>query len=94
MIESYDIPTLVIGTVFDIMSQVPPPRAVFVDYPVGRTFGRPGEHDGHEAVLAAALAQLPNFVETTQMIELDCQWDTSGDRFWEQEVRNMLLADR
>jgi len=84
----------VIGTVFDIMNQVPPPRAVFVDHPVGRTFGRPGELNQHRAVLAAALAQLPNFIEPEQMLQLDCQWDASGSRVWEEEVRNLLLSDR
>jgi hypothetical protein len=76
------------------MTQVPPPRAVFIDHPVGRTFGRPGERNKHEEKLAAALAQLPNFIKPEQMLQLDCQWDASGSRFWEEEVRNLLLADR
>ena len=58
VIESYKIPTLVIGTALDIMLGVPPPRAVFVDHPVGRTFGRPGDHRKQEEILTLGLAEL------------------------------------
>jgi hypothetical protein len=86
--------TLVIGTVLDIMTKVPPPRAVFVDHPVGRTFGRPGEQSRHEEILAAALTQLPKFTGSGQIIQLDCQWDATGSRSWEEELRSLLLSDR
>ena len=45
----------------DIMSRVRPPRAVFVDHPVGRTFGPPHDRARNEAVLEAVLAELPRF---------------------------------
>jgi hypothetical protein len=76
------------------MTKVPPPRAVFIDHPVGRTFGRPGERSRHQEVLATALTKLPNFTEPEQMLQLDCQWDTVGSRSWEDELRNLLLSDR
>jgi hypothetical protein len=94
VIESLGIPTLVIGTVLDIMTKVPPPRAVFVDHPVGRTFGRPGEHRKHEEVLTLALAELSNFTEPGQIRDLHCQWNAGGDRLWEEELQTLLLSDR
>jgi len=94
VIESCGISTLVAGTVLDILTRVPPPRAIFIDHPVGRTFGRPGEQSRHEDVLAAALAKLQNFTEPGQILQLDCQWDTAGSRSWEKELRNLLLSDR
>jgi hypothetical protein len=94
VIENLGIPTLVIGTVLDIMTKVPPPRAVFVDHPVGRTFGRPGDPRKQEEILTLALVELPNFTESRQIRDLHCQWDTRGSRSWEEELRALLLSDR
>jgi len=76
------------------MLKVPPPRAVFVDHPVGRTFGRPGDRRSQEEILTLALAALPNFTEPRQMRDLNCQWDVDGSRLWEEELRALLLSDR
>jgi hypothetical protein len=94
VIESLGIPTLVIGTVLDIMTKVPPPRAVFVDHPVGRTFGRPGDRAKQEEILTLALAELSNFTEPGQIRDLHCQWDADGGRPWEAELMTLLLSDR
>ncbi len=79
-----------IGTVRDIMVQVPSPRAVFVDHPVGRTFGRPGAADQHEIVLRDALSELPRFTESGQIRDLPNQWEADGNRSWEAMVHEML----
>jgi hypothetical protein len=76
------------------MVKVPAPRAVFVDYPVGRTFGHPGDHRKQEEILTLALAELANFTEPGQIRDLHCQWDTDGSRSWEEELRTLLLSDR
>ncbi len=93
-IESHDIPTLVIGTALDIMAKVPPPRAVFVDHPVGRTFGRPGDRRKQEEILSEALGELAKFTASGQIRDLHCQWDAGGSRSWEEELRALLLSDR
>ena len=76
------------------MTKVSPPRAIFVDYPVGRTFGRPGDRPRHEEILGAALAELPRFTAPGQILQLNYQWDADGSRSWEQELRTLLLGDR
>jgi hypothetical protein len=76
------------------MTHVPPPRAIFVDHPVGRTFGRPQERGRQEKILGAALAELPNFTASGQIRDLHCQWDVGGSRLWEEEMRSLLLNDR
>jgi D-proline reductase (dithiol) PrdB len=91
-IERRGIPTLVVGTVRDVMEQVPAPRAVFVDFPVGRTFGRPGREGQHERVLADALAELPAFTAPGQIRDLPYQWSPDGDRSWEGLVRAELRS--
>lgn len=94
MIERRGIPTLVVGTAYDIMSKVPPPRAAFVDHPVGRTFGPPNQRSRHEAVLTQALAEVPKFTSPCEIRDLGCQWLTGGSRAWEAELRGEMLRDR
>jgi D-proline reductase (dithiol) PrdB len=91
-IEARGLPTLVIGTARDILAAAPPPRTVFVDHPVGRTFGHPGAPQEHEQVLAAALAELPAFSAPGQIRDLPHQWSPDGDRSWEAMVREELLS--
>jgi hypothetical protein len=94
VLEDRGIPTLLAGTALDIMRRVLPPRAVFVDHPVGRTFGPP--HDGRRAknVLAAILAELPAFTEAGDIRDPHFQWRPDGSRVWEDELRGEMLHDR
>jgi hypothetical protein len=84
---------LVVGTAFDIMSKVAPPRAFFVDHPVGRTFGPPHDRHRNETVLAGALAALPRFTAPGEIRDLHCDWTPGGSRAWEQELRAEMLRD-
>ena len=90
-VEGQGIPTLVIGTVRDIMVEVRSPRAVFVDYPAGRTFGPPGDLKHHERVLAAALSELPRFTEWGQIRDLPFEWDRGNQSSWHTLLREELL---
>lgn len=75
-----------IGTAHDIMSKVTPPRAVFVDHPVGRTFGPPHDRARNEAVLARALDELPKFTRPGEIRDPGFQWSIDGSRAWEDEL--------
>ena len=94
VIEARGTPTLVIGTALDIMSKVGTPRAVFVDHPVGRTFGPPHDRARNETVLAAALNELPKFTSRNEIRDVYCQWQSDGGRAWQAEVRAEILRDR
>ena len=83
-----------IGTALDIMSKVTPPRAVFVDHPVGCPFGRPHDRVRNEAVLARALAELPNFSSFGEIRDPHFQWQPDGSRAWEEELREEMLRAR
>jgi hypothetical protein len=93
-IEARGIRTLVVGTALDIMSKVRPPRAVFVAHPVGRTFGPPHDRVRNEAVLMAALNELPKFTTPNEIRDLQCHWQLDGGREWEAELRAEMLRDR
>ena len=83
-----------IGTALDIMSKVTPPRAVFVDHPVGRPFGRPHDRACNEVVLTRALAELPNFTSSGEIRDPHFQWQPDGGRVWEKELREEMLSAR
>jgi hypothetical protein len=76
------------------MSKVTAPRAVFVDHPVGRTFGPPHDRSRNEAVLKTALNELARFTDRNKIHDLQCQWHADGSRAWEGELRAEMLRDR
>ena len=76
------------------MSKVTPPRAVFVDHPVGRTFGPPHDRDRNEAVLKTALNEIPKFTEPQPDPRFTMPMAIDGSRAWEAELRAEMLRDR
>ncbi|MBI2366459.1 MAG: hypothetical protein HYV01_15850 [Deltaproteobacteria bacterium] len=77
----------------DIISRVRPPRAVFVNHPVGRTFGPPHDRARNEAVLEAVLAELPRFDRPGEIRDPGIEWSPDGSRAWEDELRAEMLHD-
>jgi len=75
------------------MSKIAPPRAAFVDHPVGRTFGPPHDSSRRHAVLSRALAELPRFSYSGEIRDIGCQWSPGGGREWEAELRAEMLHD-
>jgi len=83
-----------IGTAHDIMSKVTPPRALFVDHPVGRTFGPPDDRARNETVLARVLEELPKFTQAREIRDPGFQWAADGSRAWEDELLAEMRQDR
>jgi hypothetical protein len=75
------------------MSRVTAPRAVFVDHPVGRTFGAPGERERGREILGRALGELPRFTTPGQIRDLRCRWSPDGSRQWEEQLSAEMLRD-
>jgi hypothetical protein len=94
VLENHGIPTLLAGTALDIMRKVLPPRAVFIDHPVGRTFGPPHDRRRNEMLLERVLAELPNFTRANEIRDPGFQWSLDGSRNWENELRAEMLRDR
>jgi hypothetical protein len=76
------------------MSKVTPPRAIFVDHPVGRTFGPRYDRARNETVLTAALNELPKFTKRNEIRDIHCQWQSDRSRAWEADLRPEILRDR
>ena len=54
-IEESGIPTVTVSTGRDITALVRPPRSLFVNFPMGNTFGRAGDTAMQTKILRAAL---------------------------------------
>jgi len=93
IVEAHGIPTLVYCTVRDITAKVKPPRAAFLDYPVGNAAGRPNDPADQRAVIEAGLGSLNRFSEPGSIIDLPFTWN-SEDRSWEEDIRALYLSKR
>lgn len=78
MLEEAGIPTIVISTARDISAQVKPPRTVFVNFPMGNTFGRAFDREQQRAILHEALKCLEHARQGGDLVDLPYEW---GERF-------------
>ena len=58
----------------DLTEQVRPPRSVFVNFPMGNPFGRPGDVAMQRAVLLDALRLAEADVPAGVLVDLPYQW--------------------
>lgn len=60
------------------------PRAVYLDFPLGRTAGKAGDVDMQREVMRAALATLRDATEPGEIVELPYRWAETDD--WKDSV--------
>ena len=82
IVEDAGIPTVVIGSARDIMEAVKPPRAVFVNYPLGRQSGKPFDRENQMAIVKDAFEALKSLKEPGKIVDLPYRW--SEDDSWEK----------
>jgi hypothetical protein len=82
-LEANGIPTLCLGSAFDILEAGKPPRAVFLDYPLGHSAGKPFDLADQESVIEQALAGFESLKSPGEMITLENKW---GDSSWRAEA--------
>jgi hypothetical protein len=65
---------------------VAPPRAAFVDYPLGHTSGKPDDAEDQRAIVEGALDLLRSATEPGRVVDLGRVWsrDAAIDRGWRQ----------
>ena len=66
----------------DITESVKPPRAVFVNFPLGHQTGRPGQPELQRAIVRDAFRALETITEPGTVVSLPYVWD-EGDSAWE-----------
>ncbi len=78
-LEALGIPTLCLGSALDILEAGAPPRAVFVDYPLGHSTGKPFDRADQARVLRTALRAFETIDVAGGIVRLDAAW---GDDAW------------
>ena len=72
----------------DITEQVRPPRAVFVDYPMGNEIGRPGRVSEQRRIVRGAFSALTQMIEPGTIVDLGMKLHASAPdgRPWREWV--------
>ena len=79
------------GTGYDILATGKPPRAVFVDYPLGNTAGRPFAPEEQYAITRSAVEALQTITEPGTIVTQDYVW--SEDETWKIDAVRVDSAD-
>jgi hypothetical protein len=93
-IERRGVPTTSLTTLYKQARSVKPPRATFLDFPLGCPGGRPGVRDQQRDVIRAALETGTSTTEAApwQLFRLPFTWD-GGSRDWENLVVDVYRLD-
>jgi len=92
-LESQGIPTLCMTSAIDIVRAGQPPRAVFVDYPLGHTTGRLHDTENQLALVTEALETFDRLTERGSIVTLphtwpDADWKATESRADRGDVRS------
>jgi hypothetical protein len=79
-LERRGIATVCLSSAWSITAAVNPPRAVFVDFPLGRTAGKRGDKRLQRHIMKAALAAIDESEEPGTIRALRVRW--SADERW------------
>ena len=83
-LEGNGIPTVCLGSAHDILASGRAPRAVFVDYPMGHTSGKPFDRDDQLGIARSALRALETTTLPGDIHILPHRWDALGE--WKKEA--------
>ena len=84
-VESAGISTLSMTSALDITRAVKPPRAVFVNFPLGHETGKPHEAGLQRQIVRAAFAALETMVAPGSIVTLPYVWDEKDSGWQEQK---------
>lgn len=82
--EAAGIPTLCMTSARDITRAVNPPRAAFLDFPLGHTAGKPHAPDLQRRILVEALSSFETMTAPGSMKDLPFRW--SEDEEWKAKA--------
>ncbi len=83
VVEAAGIPTLCMTSALDITRAVNPPRAVFVNFPLGHQTGKPHDPDLQRRIVRDAMRAFAAITRPGTIVELPYVWDPA-DRGWEE----------
>ncbi len=77
--------TLCMSSALDITQAVKPPRAAFLDYPLGHTTGKPHQPELQRAIVAQALEGFTTLTTPGAVLHLPFAWST--DQAWQDTAQ-------
>jgi D-proline reductase (dithiol) PrdB len=80
-VEAAGISTLCMGSALDILKAGNPPRAAFLDYPLGHTTGKPNQPELQREILIQALEGFTSLTVPGSIKILPFRWD---DEDWKR----------
>lgn len=83
-IEAAGIPTLSMTSALSITQAANPPRAAYLDYPLGHTTGKPHDPELQRSILLDALRAFETLARPGSIERLPYRW--SGDDAWKDRV--------
>ena len=83
VVEAAGIPTLCMTSALDITQAVNPPRAVFLNFPLGHQAGKPNQPDLQRQIVRDAMRAFETIERPGTIVELPYVWDPN-DRLWEE----------
>lgn len=83
--EAAGIPTLCMTSALDITKAVNPPRAAFLDYPLGHTTGKPHQPALQRAIMLEALEAFVSLTTPGAVKTLPFRW--SADEAWKDTAQ-------
>jgi hypothetical protein len=74
-----------------MMAQVKPPRAAFINFPLGRPCGRANDGVMQKGILREALTILETSISPGEIVDLPYEWDEPFDwPYFMQSLKQML----
>lgn len=80
MLEREGLTTVSLTSAIDITERIRPPRAAFLNFPLGNATGSPRDAEGQRRVLRKVLGLAETIREPGTIVELDDRWP---DADWE-----------
>ncbi len=72
------------SSAYSITAAVNPPRAVYLDYPLGHTAGKPNDHENQRSIMRDTLRAFEDIDSPGAIRTLEYEW--SSDHSWKDSV--------
>ena len=90
-VEARGIATVCLSSAYSITAEVNPPRAVYIDYPLGHTAGKPNDSAGQRRIMLKTLQALEASQSPGTFVDLNEQW--LADDSWKDRVMRPAPED-
>jgi len=91
VLERSGIPTVTVSGARDITERVRPPRAAYLDFPLGYCVGHPGDEREQRTIVTEVLSLAERSLEPGGIVDLPLRWPENG---WEAEIVEHYWGER